>query len=60
MPRRNALLTEAGRKRLARCIVEDGWPVRRGRRAVSTGSARSTVIRDRASFSVINGCPVQP
>jgi transposase InsO family protein len=26
---RNALLTETGRLRLARCVVEDGWPLRR-------------------------------
>ncbi|MFE5406988.1 IS481 family transposase [Streptomyces sp. NPDC056580] len=29
MPHRNALLTETGRLRLARCVVEDGWPLRR-------------------------------
>jgi transposase-like protein len=29
MPHRNAPLTETGRLRLARCVVEDGWPVRR-------------------------------
>jgi transposase InsO family protein len=29
MPHRNAPLTETGRLRLARCAVEDGWPVRR-------------------------------
>jgi transposase InsO family protein len=29
VPHRNAPLTETGRLRLARCIVEDGWPVRR-------------------------------
>ena len=29
MVHRNALLTEAGRLRLARCVVEDGWPLRR-------------------------------
>jgi len=29
MSHRNAPLTETGRLRLARCIVEDGWPVRR-------------------------------
>ncbi|WP_412077298.1 leucine zipper domain-containing protein [Streptomyces xanthophaeus] len=26
---RNAPLTETGRLRLARCVVDDGWPVRR-------------------------------
>ncbi len=29
MPHRNAPLTETGRLRLARCIVDDGWPLRR-------------------------------
>ena len=29
LPHRNAPLTELGRLRLARCIVEDGWPVAR-------------------------------
>jgi transposase InsO family protein len=29
MPHRNAPLTETGRLRLARSVVEDGWPVRR-------------------------------
>ncbi len=29
MPHRNAPLTELGRLRLARCIVDDGWPVAR-------------------------------
>ncbi len=29
MSHRNAPLTETGRLRLARCVVEDGWPVRR-------------------------------
>jgi transposase InsO family protein len=29
MSHRNAPLTETGRLRLARCIVDDGWPVRR-------------------------------
>jgi transposase len=29
VPHRNAPLTETGRLRLARCVVEDGWPVRR-------------------------------
>ncbi|MEV7237695.1 IS481 family transposase [Streptomyces sp. NPDC051020] len=28
MPHRNAPLTETGRLRLARCVVEDGWPLR--------------------------------
>ena len=29
MPHGNAPLTELGRLRLARCVVEDGWPLRR-------------------------------
>ncbi|MFG2241469.1 hypothetical protein [Streptomyces sp. NPDC048734] len=33
MPHRNAPLTETGRLRLARCVVEDGWTLRRPARA---------------------------
>ncbi|MFC9650339.1 IS481 family transposase, partial [Streptomyces sp. NPDC056937] len=29
MPHRNAPLTETGRLRLARCVVDDGWALRR-------------------------------
>jgi leucine-zipper of insertion element IS481 len=29
MPHRNAPLTETGRLRLARCAVDEGWPLRR-------------------------------
>ncbi|WP_405913514.1 IS481 family transposase [Streptomyces sp. NBC_00963] len=29
MPHRNAPLTETGRLRVARCVVDDGWPLRR-------------------------------
>ncbi|MEU0783967.1 leucine zipper domain-containing protein, partial [Streptomyces sp. NPDC006173] len=29
MPHRDAPLTETGRLRVARCVVEDGWPLRR-------------------------------
>src|SRR6476660_7021417 len=29
MPHANAPLTETGRLRLARCVVDDGWPLRR-------------------------------
>ena len=29
MPHRNAPLTELGRLRLARCVVDEGWPLRR-------------------------------
>ncbi|MEW2582014.1 leucine zipper domain-containing protein, partial [Streptomyces virginiae] len=29
MVHRNAPLTETGRLRLARCVVDEGWPVRR-------------------------------
>ncbi|MFJ1717363.1 IS481 family transposase [Streptomyces sp. NPDC088260] len=29
MPHRNAPLAQTGRLRLARCVVEDGWPLRR-------------------------------
>ncbi|MFC7917806.1 helix-turn-helix domain-containing protein, partial [Streptomyces sp. NPDC057386] len=29
MPHRSAPLTETGRLRLARCVVDDNWPLRR-------------------------------
>ena len=29
MPHRNSSLSETGRLRLARCVVEDRWPIRR-------------------------------
>ncbi|SCK58876.1 leucine-zipper of insertion element IS481, partial [Streptomyces sp. WMMB 714] len=42
MPHRNAPLTETGRLRLARCVVEEGWPLRRAaeRFQVSPTTAR--------------------
>jgi transposase InsO family protein len=49
MPHRNAPLTETGRLRLARCVVEDGWPVRRAaeRFQVSHTTARRWAERYR-------------
>jgi transposase InsO family protein len=45
----NALLSEAGRLRLARCVVEDGWPLRRAaeRFQVSATTARRWAARYR-------------
>jgi transposase InsO family protein len=50
MPHRNAPLTETGRLRLARCVVEDGWPVRRAaeRFQVSPTTASRWAARYRA------------
>ena len=50
MPHRNAPLTETGRLRLARCVVEDGWPVRRAaeRFQVSHTTAARWAARYRA------------
>jgi transposase InsO family protein len=50
MPHRNAPLTETGRLRLARCVVEDGWPVRRAaeRFQVSPTTAARWAARYRA------------
>ena len=50
MPHRNAPLTETGRLRLARCIVEDAWPVRRAaeRFQVSPTTAARWAARYRA------------
>ncbi|MGW5346480.1 IS481 family transposase [Streptomyces sp. NPDC004050] len=51
MPHRNAPLTETGRLRLARCVVEDGWPLRRAaeRFQVSPTTAQRWADRYRAS-----------
>jgi transposase InsO family protein len=50
MPHRNAPLTETGRLRLARCVVEDGWPLRRAaeRFQVSPTTAQRWAGRYRA------------
>jgi hypothetical protein len=46
MPSRNVPLAETGRLRLARCVVEDGWPLRwAGRRARSVISAGGCACR---------------
>ena len=37
MPSRNAPLTGTGRLRLARCVVQDGWPLRRAARRARPG-----------------------
>lgn len=50
MPHRDAPLTETGRLRLARCVVEDGWPLRRAaeRFQVSPTTAQRWADRYRA------------
>ena len=50
MPHRNAPLSETGRLRLARCVVEDGWPLRRAaeRFQVSATTAKRWADRYRA------------
>jgi transposase InsO family protein len=50
VPHRNAPLTETGRLRLARCVVEDGWPLRRAaeRFQVSPTTAQRWAGRYRA------------
>ena len=54
MVHRNAPLTERGRLRLARCIVEDGWPVARAaeRFQVSRPTATRWAARYRQSGPV--------
>ena len=49
MPHANAPLTELGRLRLARCVVEDGWPLRRAaqRFQVSPNTAKRWADRYR-------------
>ena len=50
VPHRNAPLTETGRLRLARCVVEDGWSLRRAaeRFQVSATTAQRWADRYRA------------
>jgi transposase InsO family protein len=50
MAHRNAPLTETGRLRLARCVVDDGWPLRRAaeRFQVSPTTAKRWADRYRA------------
>jgi len=50
VPHANAPLTERGRLRLARCVVEDGWPLRRAaeRFQVSPTTAKRWADRYRA------------
>jgi transposase len=50
MPNRNAPLTETGRLLLARCVVNDGWPLRRAaeRFQVSPATAKRWADRCRA------------
>jgi transposase len=49
MPHRNAPLSETGRLRLARCVVHDGWPLRRAadRFQVSVATAKRWADRYR-------------
>jgi transposase len=50
MPHRNAPLSELGRLRLARCVVDDKWPLRRAaeRFQVSANTAKRWADRYRA------------
>ncbi|MFB7635366.1 IS481 family transposase [Streptomyces sp. NPDC056149] len=65
MVHRNAPLTETGRLRLARCVVEDGWPLRRAaeRFQVSPTTAQRWANRYRtfgeAGMSDRSSCPHQ-
>ena len=62
MLHRNAPLTETGRLRLARCVVEDGWPLRRAaeRFQVSHTTEARWAARYREAGSGGHVRPVQP
>ncbi|MFJ2723170.1 IS481 family transposase [Streptomyces sp. NPDC087437] len=47
MPHRNAPLTETGRLRLARCVVEDNWPLRRAAERFQVSPATAQRWADR-------------
>ena len=42
MSHRNSPLTETGRLRLAKCVVEDGWPLRRAADRGTGSNGRSS------------------
>jgi transposase InsO family protein len=58
MVHRNALLSEAGRLRLARCVVEEGWTLRRAAErfqvAVTTASRWSRRYRDEGPAGMVD------
>ncbi len=62
MPHANAPLSELGRLRLARCVVDDGWPVRRA--APRSGSRsprrRRSVGRTATARRAGRGWPTGP
>ena len=62
MVHRNAPLSETGRLRLARCVVEDGWPLRRAaeRFQVSPTTAARWAGRYRQLGAGRDGRPVEP
>ncbi len=47
MPHANAPLTERGRLRLARCVVDDGWPLRRAAERFQVSSTTAKRWADR-------------
>jgi len=47
MPHANAPLTERGRLRLARCVVDDGWPLRRAAERFQVGVTTAKRWADR-------------
>jgi transposase len=69
VPHRNAPLTELGRLRLARCIVDDGWPLRRAAErhqvAVTTAARWATRYRAQGAAGMVDRssrphrCPTQ-
>jgi transposase InsO family protein len=55
---RNAPLSELGRLRLARCVVEDGWPLRRAAErfqvSVSTAARWASRYRDHGAAAMVD------
>jgi hypothetical protein len=49
MPHRYAPLTETGRLRLARCVVEDGWPLRRAAERFQVSHATAARYRQQGT-----------
>ena len=60
MSHRNAPLSETGRLRLARCVVEDGWPLRRAAQrfqvAVTTAKRWADRYREAGEAGMVDRC----
>jgi hypothetical protein len=60
VPHRNATLTEKGRLKLARCVVEDGWPLRRAAERFQVSATTAKRWADRYRPDGLGGMADRP